>query len=45
MGFLDKLFGAPKPDKFAQIVIAGLKAAGDKRDAAYDPPELQAHIF
>ncbi|MGE3809736.1 MAG: DUF1444 family protein [Gemmataceae bacterium] len=37
MGLLDKLFGPPKPDRFARLLIAALENAGETRHIDYDP--------
>lgn len=36
MGFLDWLFGPPKPDQYARLICDGLRRAGDHRESAYD---------
>ena len=36
MGLLDWLTGKPSVDKFAESLMAGLRAAGDTRSFQYD---------
>jgi uncharacterized protein YtpQ (UPF0354 family) len=45
MGWFDRLFGPPKPDKFAQVLIDAMKQAGDQRRAVYDPAEFQLRFY
>jgi hypothetical protein len=35
------LFGPPKPDNFARIVVAALREAGDTRDVQFDAAEFR----
>ena len=41
MGIVDRLFGPPSRDKFADIFMAALRAAGDQRKVVYDPEEFR----
>lgn len=41
MALFDKLFPPPRPDKFAQMVMDGLRQAGDVRQAEYDAAEFR----
>ena len=44
MGILDTLF-APSPDKFAKMVVAALKDAGDQREAIYEKMDFQLRFI
>ena len=39
MGTLDWLTGKPTQDKFAELLMAGMRAAGDTRPMRYDRDE------
>jgi hypothetical protein len=41
MGFLDKLFGPPTPEKFAQLFMAQLKRFGDPRQMEFDAEQFR----
>ena len=41
MGLLDGWFGPPKPDKFANMLAAALRDAGDTREYVYEPDEFR----
>ncbi len=36
MGILDHLFGPPSQDKFAQLVVDGIRQAGETSKIVYD---------
>ena len=41
MGFLNKLFGPPSKDKFARMVMDGIRHAGATESIIYDPVEFR----
>lgn len=44
MGLFDKLFGPPTKDKFAQMILAGIRQAGETREIQYDPAAFRLHV-
>ncbi len=45
MGLIDKFFGPPTPDRFAEQLMAALRRAGDRRRADYDPEKFQVRFY
>jgi hypothetical protein len=45
MGFLSRFFGTPTPDKFAKMLAAAMKQAGDKRKAVYDKKDFRLRFY
>jgi uncharacterized protein YtpQ (UPF0354 family) len=43
MGLLKKLFGPPSKDRFAKLVLAGIRRAGERREIVYDQGEFRLH--
>ena len=41
MGLLDKILGPPSRDRFASLMIAGLREAGDRREVHFDKDEYR----
>jgi uncharacterized protein YtpQ (UPF0354 family) len=44
MGIMDRLFGPPSRDKFAHLVMDGLRTAGESREIVYDREQFCLRI-
>ena len=44
MGLYDRFSGPPTKDKFASLVMAGIRQAGEKRQIIYDPVEFRLSV-
>jgi uncharacterized protein YtpQ (UPF0354 family) len=45
MRLIDKFFGPPTPDRFARVLVAALKRAGDPREAKYNREKFQLRFY
>jgi hypothetical protein len=41
MGFMDRFFGPPSPEKFATMLLDRLRQAGDRRQGVYDKDDFR----